>query len=37
METPILVMQGIDEAALKAEETPTFIVNTRKHLIDSRR
>jgi hypothetical protein len=34
METPILVMQA---AALKSEETPTFIVNTRKHLIDSRR
>lgn len=32
METPILVMQA---AALKSEETPTFIVNTRKHLIDS--
>ncbi len=37
METPILVMQGIDAAALKSEETPTFIVNTRKHLIVSRR
>ncbi len=32
METPILVMQA---AALKSKETPTFIVNTRKHLIDS--
>jgi hypothetical protein len=32
METPILVMQA---AALKLEETPTFIVNTRKHVIDS--
>ena len=37
METPILVIQGINEAALKAEETPTFIANTLKHLIDSRR
>ena len=37
METQILVMQGINAAALKSEETPTFIVNTRKHLIDSRR
>jgi hypothetical protein len=30
-------MQGIDAAALKSEETPTFIINTRKHLIDSHR
>ena len=31
-------MQGINVAVLKSEEeTPTFIVNTRKHLIDSRR
>ena len=29
-------MQGIDAAVHKTkEETPTFIVNTRKHLIDS--
>ena len=38
METPIFVMQGIDVAVQKSkEETPTFIVNTCKHLIDSRR
>jgi hypothetical protein len=37
METQILVMQGINAAALKSEETPMFVVNTRKHLIGSRR
>jgi hypothetical protein len=35
METLILAMQGIHAAALKSKETPMFIVNTRKYLIDS--
>ena len=36
MKTPEFCIQGIEAAiALKSDETPSFIMNTRKHLIDS--
>ena len=38
MKTPEFCIHGIEAAiALKSDETPLFIANTRKHLIDSRR
>ena len=38
MKTPEFRIHGIEAAiALKSDETPSFIANTRKHLIDSRR
>ncbi len=38
MKTPEFRIHGIEAAiALTSDETPSFIVNTRKHLIDSRR
>jgi hypothetical protein len=39
MKTPEYHIHGIEAAAiaLKSDETPSFIANTRKHLIDSRR
>ena len=38
MKTPVTQMQGIEgTVALEADVTPAFIVNTRKHLIVSRR
>jgi hypothetical protein len=38
MKTPEFRIHGIEAAAiaLKSDETPSFIANTRKHLIDSR-
>ena len=37
MKTPEFCIQGIEATiALKPDETPSFILNTRKHLIDSR-
>jgi hypothetical protein len=38
MKTPVTQMQGFEgTVALEADVTPAFIVNTRKHLIVSRR
>ena len=38
MKTPEFRIHGIEAAiALKSDETPSFFVNTRKHLNDSRR
>ena len=38
IKTPEFCIQGIEATiALKSDETPLFIANTRKHLIDSRR
>jgi hypothetical protein len=35
MQTTQFFIQGIKPIAMKSDETPSFIENTRKHLIDS--